>query len=319
MDSPEKSNWWTENEGTRRVVAIASVLALILAVALLWSDIRDFLWVHPWWQSFIAALPGIALVVLAYFELRHSAEANTLRTRANDLREEANDYREEANALQRRVAELEAERNEHLQEIARNTKRPVTQAERNSETLRQHVRSQVAVVNRDDSIWGGTTEIAEVSDEIVTLFTPRSHTSSSAWCVQVHCSELEITRIPYGSGPLRLKILRRYGSDVQLGEITRWEDRNQPAATPSFNKGGMAYQAYYNKQGSSDRRTLHVFCSKDGANSFLLEASTGETIVADNKEISKRFMLLQIEYEAEGFTRQSSGTGGSPYPLFIKT
>jgi hypothetical protein len=91
MDDPEKSNWWTENEGTRRAVAIASLLALALAVFLLWSNIKDFLWVHPWWQSVIASLPAIALVILAYRELCHSSEANALRHRANDLREEAND------------------------------------------------------------------------------------------------------------------------------------------------------------------------------------------------------------------------------------
>jgi hypothetical protein len=267
---------------------------------------------RPLWQDLLVAVPTIALPILAYFELRHSGEANSLRTEANRLRTVAN-------ALQNRIAELEAERNEHLQEIARNTKRPVTQAERNAETLRRHLRSQLSVVNRDDSIWSGTPEIVDVSDEIITLFMPRSHTSSSAWCVQVHCNDLQITAFSQGSCPLRIRVLDRYGPVIQLGEITRWEDRHQPAATPTFNKGGMPYQAHYNKQGSADTRDLRVFSSKDGANSFLLESSTGEPIIADNKEISKRFMLLQIDYEADGFTRQSSGTGGSPHPLFIKT
>jgi hypothetical protein len=168
--------------------------------------------------------------------------------------------------------------------------------------------------------WSVPPEIVEVSaDNVLTLFAGRGHTSSQAWCVQVHCDELEITEIPQGGCPIRLRVLKRYGSDVQLGEITKWEDRNQPAATPTFNKGGIAYQASYNKQGSSDTRHLHVFSSKDGTNSFLLESSTEKPIVADNKEISKLFMLLQIEYLAEGFQHQNSGTGGSPYPLLIKT
>jgi hypothetical protein len=81
MENPEKPKpWWTQNEGPRRAVAISSILALILAVFLLRSDIKNFLLIHPWWQSLIASLPGIAVPVLAYFELRHSGEANSLRT-----------------------------------------------------------------------------------------------------------------------------------------------------------------------------------------------------------------------------------------------
>ncbi len=68
------------------------------------------------------------------------------------------------------------------------------------------------------------------------------------------------------------------------------------------------------------RKALTVatrFASNDGANSFLLEASTGEKAIGDNEEISKRFMVQQIEYEAAGFIRSGSGTGGSPHRLFI--
>lgn len=317
MDNPEKHKVsWAENEGTRRAVAISSILALIVAVLLLWSDIKDFLWVHPWWQSAIVALPGIALVVLACLELRHSGEANTLRRRANDLRAEANDLQ---NLIGELTAALAQERNAHLEQIAANTRRPVTRAETNAALLRKHLRANVTV-SEGKINWSVTPEIVEVSaDNVLTLFAGRGHTSSQAWCVQVHCDELEITEIPQGGCPIRLRVLKRYGADVQLGEITKWEDRSKAAATPTFDKGGMPYQANYNKQGSSDTRYLRVFSSKDGANLFLLEFTNGEPIVADNKEISRRFMLLQIDYESEGFTRQNSGTGGSPYPLFIKT
>jgi hypothetical protein len=220
MDDPGKSKvWWTESEGTRRAVAISSILALILAVVLLWSDIKDFLWVHPWWQSFIAALPGIAVPILAYFELRHSAEANALRRRANDLRGEAN-------ALQRRVtdltAELDTERNKHLQQIAANTRRQMTQGERNAELLRTKYLKTRASVNEGKMNWSTDPEIVEVSsDNIVTLFAARSHSVSHAWCVSVHCDDLQITEIPQGGCAVRLTVLKRYGSDVQLGEITK--------------------------------------------------------------------------------------------------
>ena len=280
---------------------------MAIVVVLLHSAIKDFFWTHPWWHSFLIAVPEIAVPILAFFELRHSAEANTLRAESNVLQGRIADL----------TAELDAERNQHLQQIAKNTEKPVTQAERNADTLRKYLRAKVTVSEEHGS-WGNTPEIVEVSgDNIVTLFTPRGRSSSAAWCVKVHCGELEITDIPQGACPLRLKVLKRYGTNVQLGEITKWEDRFQPAANPTFAKGGTAYHAMYSKPGSPEGRRLFVYASADGANSFLLEASTGERAIADNEEISKRFMVLQIEYEAAGFRRGGSASGGSPHPLFI--
>jgi hypothetical protein len=299
----------------RRMFAIAAVVALLCGFILLRSSIKDFLWTHPWWHSFLVAVPAIAVPILAYFELRHSGEANTLRNQANDLRAEAINLQGQIATLS---ADLDAERNKHLQQIANNTKKPVTQAERNADTLRRHLRAMVTVSEGSGS-WPGTPEIVEVSDDnIVTLFTPRGYSSASALCVKVHCGELEISDIPQGACPLRLKVLKRYGPDVQLGEITKWEDRSQPAASPTFAKGGMAYHASYSKPGSSESRTLYVFAAKDGTNSFLLEASTGARVIGDNVEISKLFSVLQIEYEAAGFGRIGSGTGGSLHRLFIR-
>jgi hypothetical protein len=166
--------------------------------------------------------------------------------------------------------------------------------------------------------WPSTPLIVEVSDaNIVTLFTPSAGSNPQAWCVQVDCGELEIAEIPHGSCPLRLHVRRRYGPNVQLGEITRWQDRNLLAAAPRFNKGGNVCHATFNKPGSSETRSLHVYASADGSNSFLLEASTGERVVADNVQISRRFMLFEIDYRAAGFNRSGSGTGGSSHPLFI--
>jgi hypothetical protein len=162
--------------------------------------------------------------------------------------------------------------------------------------------------------------IAEVSDDnIVTLFTPRGFLTSTAWCVNVHCDDLQIVNIPEGSCPLRIKVLRRFGPDVPLGEITKWEARNQPRTAPAVLKGPNVYRAAYTKAGSSEARSLNVYVAQDGSNSFVLEASTGGTFTSDNVGISKQFMLLQVEYEAEGFRNASSGTGASPHRLFIRT
>lgn len=80
-----------------RVFAIAAVAALCIVSFLLHNEIKDFLFIHPWWQSFIAAIPVIAVPVLAFRELQHSEEANKLRTQANDLRARANTLQEEQN------------------------------------------------------------------------------------------------------------------------------------------------------------------------------------------------------------------------------
>jgi hypothetical protein len=312
----------------KRVIAIAAVVETLLVAALFHSDIKDFLWMHPWWLGILAALPGIAVPVLAWFELGHSGEANALRAEANEHLATANRLQVELDTernthlreIARLTAELDAERNKHLQQIADNTKKPVTQAEKNADILRKHLRATVTV-SEGQGEWGANRpEIVEVGDDnIATLFVPRSYTSSTSWCVRVHCGDLEISDIPIGSCPLRLKVLKRYGPDIPLGEIARWEDRLRPAAAPVFAKGDSAYYATFGKPGSSEKRSLFIFTSKDGANSFLLEASTGETAIGDNVEISKRFLMMYVEYQAVGFNRSSAGTGVSPHRLFVST
>jgi hypothetical protein len=194
----------------RRAVAIVAIIGWVFAIFLLLPDINNFLLTHPLWHSLLAAVPGLAVPVLAWFELRHSAEANSLRADADRFRSEQNALHNQIGEL---TAELAAERNKHLQQIAENTK--------------------------------------------------------------------------------------------------------EPADIPAFAKGGMAYHATYSK-GSSERRTIYVYAAKDGSNSFLLEASTGQRFLGNNEDISKRFSVLQIEYEAAGFERTNSGTGGTLHRLFIR-
>lgn len=305
----------------RRAFAITVIAELVLACLVLQSSIKDFLWGHPWWHSFLVAIPVIAVPILAYFELRHSSEANILRSEANHSRRDANRLQERANALQEQLgivsAERDAERNRALQAIAANTVKPLTQADRNAAILRKHLRSR-AFVTEGQGYWGNRPEIVDVSDSnIVTLFSPKDFSSPQAWFVQVHCSDLEISEFPEGGCPLRIRVLKRYGDAVQLGEITRWEDRLQPAATPIFPKGDVVHYVRYGKPGSGETRGLFIYASNDGANAFLLETSTGERVIADNKEISKRFMAMHIDYVAAGFTRSGSGTSSSQHPLFV--
>lgn len=326
MSLTDGKSWREDNQAlARRLVAICSLVALALAALLFHSDIKDFLLSHSWRESVLAGLPELALVVLAYFELRHSGDANELRRERNRLLAEEVRLQDMIGELEvektghlKRIAQLEQERNEHLKQIAVNTQRPVSQAERRAAILRQHLRTTVAVSeSRGIGAWA-LPEIVEVRDDnVVALFSPHSSLSGAARCVYVHCDDLEIVELP--SGSLQLKVLKRYGEAVNLGEITKWEDRFQQAANPIFAKGGYVCHAEFIKPGSPEKRSLYVYSSRDGTNAFLLEASTGEKIIADNVEISKRFAVLEIDYGAAGFTHGGSGkSGGSPFPIFIR-
>jgi len=307
--------WWTYDHAPTRWAIVGSlVIAWLLAGLLLYRDVVKILASRPWWEDLIVAVATVAVPILAVLELRHSDKANRLRGEANDERRKANRLSEENARL---AAELDAERNKQLAKIATNIARPITPAERNAEILRRHIRACVSVTEGQGS-WPNSPLIVEVNDaNIVTLFTPSAGSNPQAWCVQVDCGELEISDIPHGSCPLRVHVRRRYGPNVALGEITRWEDRNLPAAAPKFNKGGNVHYQTFTKEGSSETRSLYVYASAEGSNSFLLQASTGEKVVADNVEISRRFVLLAIGYLADGFSRGSSGTSGSTHRLYI--
>lgn len=316
----------------KRAFTIAAVAELVIVSVLLHTPIKDWLWTHPWTHSFLVAVPTIALAVIAFVELRHSEKANELREEANRLRGEAIDHQQEANELReqaitlsrdntRLTKELDTERNKHLERIADHTKPPVTQAEKNAAKLRKHLRAK-AHVSENGNNWGAMgAEIAEVNDDnVVTLFVASSMQSTTAFAAYVHCDDLQIVEVPMGSCPVQIKVLKRYGETVQLGEIKRWEDRNHPTPVqPTVEKGQIAYYVTYAKVGTAETRELHVYAVKDGSNYFVLEAKPDGTFYGNNVDISKRFMALQVEYEAAGFTRQQGGTGGSKHRLYIKT
>jgi len=307
----------------RRLFAVGAVVAMAVLAVVLHSQIENFIGTHPWWQDILAFFSTIAIPVLAYFELRHSAEANKLRDEANDLRnranglqDEANEERKKANKFseeaneQRKEANFERNRaNEALARIAENTKRAPTKAERNAGKLQKYLRCNAQVINADDSRWPGAAEIVEIKDEVVTLFTPRSYISSAASEVHAHCEDIEIIEGSVGSLPLSLKVIKHYGIDKNLGEITIWENRMQQPVVPAFSKGPIVFNAEYHKDGSSEKKRLAVFESANGDNSYMLESTSREPEYGDNEDISRKFMLVQMEYEIQGFIF----IGGAPY------
>jgi hypothetical protein len=135
----------------------------------------------------------------------------------------------------------------------------------------------------------------------------------------VHCEDLEIIEGPVGSAPLTIKVLKRYGTSQNLGQIKTWEERLQPPTAPLIPKTRNVFNAEYVKSGSPERRRLDVYESPGGENVFMLVATPGEILSGNNVEISRHFLLAQLEYEAQGFRYNGGGSGGSKHPLFIRT
>jgi hypothetical protein len=206
----------SEKESSKtRWVAVFALVIWAFSLILLYPEKANFVLTRSWWHTVLGAILEISVPVLAILELRHSSEANTLRKQANQLRAEAIALEEQNAKL---IAQLAEERNKHLQEIAKNTARPITPAEKNAGLLRKHLRATVAV-SEGTHVWGNTPEIVEVGeDNTVTLFTASSHMSSNAWCVKLRCEDLEITDIPQGACPLRLTVVKRYGAPSNLAK-----------------------------------------------------------------------------------------------------
>jgi hypothetical protein len=141
----------------------------------------------------------------------------------------------------------------------------------------------------------------EIKNEVATLFTPAGFSSSSASATYVHCEDLEIIDATTGSAPLTLKVLKRYGTSENLGQIKSCGERLKPEAAPVFLKGPNVFNAEYVKPGSPERRRLDVFESADGQNYYHACSAPGDTLFGDNVAISRHFMLVQLEYEAQEF------------------
>lgn len=282
-----------------KFTALVGIFYLAILALFLHSSLKDWLWEHPWWHSAIVGLPAIAFALIEY---AHSNEANKLRAK-----------------LVQTTSELNTERNKHLGRIAENTERQPTRAELNAKLLKKYLQTW-AKVSEGDNNWPGAAQIVDVSDNnIAALFIPSGYMSGSASRVNVDCAEMQIVEVPVGSCSLQLTVLKRYGRDIPLGQITKWEERDQPKASIFPKSGGASAWAQYSKGGSSERRTLHIYPSTDGTNLFLLEATGEEDVIGDNKYISKAFRSMDVEFKAAGFHSAGSNNpgGSSPYPLFL--
>ena len=316
----------------RRIVVYAVLVDLMIAAFLLYNQIKDFLASHPWWMSVIAALPEIAVPILAWFELRHSEEANELRTEANNHRIRANTLQEEQNKSVAQIAqlqtnitdltrELDTERNKHLQQIAANTQRPLSEAEINARTLKKYI-GQRASVTEGDSYWGGGAIVAEVNENnILTLFVPVSHNSSQAWGQPVRCDKLHVVEVPTGGCAVQISILERYGVPIVYGEAKSWEERNLQPTNTGMLRGQNVFNAQYRKDGSPALRHINIYASPDGRPNYTMV--TMENMQEANSwqgsklDIEKKFAVVQLEWYEQAY-RYDGGGGSGTLNLFVR-
>lgn len=317
----------------RRVIAIAVIAEFCIAVLLLSSDIKDFIWTHPWWHSFLVAIPSIAAPILAYLELGHSRVANELRSEANALRIRANALREEQRKcvaqiveLQRDNAdltrELDTERNKHLEQIAANTERLPTEAENNAQILKKYL-GQRALVTEAGSSWGSMGAIiAEINkNNILTLFCPAGFQTSNAFAQPVRCDKLHIVEVPTGDCAVQLNIIERSGNYTSYGEARSWEERNLQATYAGMPRGQNVFHAQYRKDGSPKLRHTYVYASTDTSSNYTMltmeDQQEMNSWYSSKLDIEKKFAVVQVEWADQGY-RYDGGGGNGSLNLFIR-
>jgi hypothetical protein len=266
----------------RRAFAIALIAEVGIVALLLFNDIKDFIWTHPWWHSFLVAIPSLAAPILAWFELQHSQEANDLRTEANYHRLRANTLQEEQNKSVAQIAELQAkiadvteeldtERNKHLQQIAANSQRPLSEAEINAGILKKYI-SQRALVTDGDIHWGAMGAIvAEINENnILTLCVPAGSASSQAWGQPVRCDKLHVVEVPTGGCAVQINIIERYGRHTTYGDARSWDERHVEPTQTGMQRGQNVFNAQYRKNGSPKLRHIYIYASTDGSPNYTM-------------------------------------------------
>jgi hypothetical protein len=316
---------------TIRALIIGLGVTVVILSVLFYTSAKAWLCENAWFNSTLIDGPTVILAIIAWRELGHSAEANEHRRQMSEdlsgtkrelskMTEEAHksgEYLWQRNNLEEQNVTLRAQLAASAQQIADNLKRPPTKAERNAATLRNFKRKMASVSQEGTQPIGY--EIVEISDDnIVTLFLVRGSRSTRSFSSIADCGEMTIEETQQGGCALRIHLSKFIGQPKDWGECTRWEDRYGTA--PSFEKAPRAAcNASYGRGGSAETRTLNIFQSKDGTNSFQLESSEGWAVYGDNVQISKDFMATQIEYFAANFTRSTFGPGGANggHKLFV--
>jgi hypothetical protein len=100
MKQPDNPlDWWDRGE-PRKIVAIAFLVALFFAILIIFPDVNQIYDKHPGLRNFLTGSVVVLGLVLSFYELKHSGEANDYRAEQNRLTETANEYREKNTGLQ---------------------------------------------------------------------------------------------------------------------------------------------------------------------------------------------------------------------------
>ncbi len=311
----------------RALVFAGGFMLLVLATItiLLQTGAKQWFYKHEVWHSVFVDGPVLIAAIIAYFELGHSGEANVQRRRLNDevsgLRgdlatankkaeenqKQANEYFRQMNELEKQNVDLRERLAKATEQIAENTKRPLTKEERNATTLRKYIGEMAAVFTDGAQPVGW--EIAEVDeDNILTLFIGPGVTSLEALSSRVECGELSIDETPESGCRIKILVNKFLGRPSRWGQAKRWSERHGAAAgAPSIDRGDTVWHASYTRGGET--KTLRIFQAKDGTNLFQLEGDGQVISVGDNVDVSKHWMIRQIDFYAANFGRGTSGTG----------
>jgi hypothetical protein len=219
--------------------------------------------------------------------------------------------------------ELQAKRNVSLDQIAVGVKKDLKPAEKTAAKLRNHIGDRAYVTNHDGSSWGSMGAIiVEVNDDIVTLFTPSSQSSSRAMANFVQCDKLQFLEVAIGGCPVQIKILERFGSPVDYGEAKSWGERNG-APTSARPRGNNVSNVNYRKDGTAAKRGIYIYAPTTGNPDYSLVTfdNMQETGVyyCGKKEVEIKFAILQLEWYGEGYHYDGGGGGGGPEKLFLFT
>jgi hypothetical protein len=171
--------------------------------------------------------------------------------------------------------------------------------------------------------WGSMGAIiVEVNDDIVTLFTPSSQSSSRAMANFVQCDKMHFLEVAMGGCPVQIKILERFGSAVDYGEAKSWGERHG-TPTSARPRGNNVSNVNYRKDGTAAKRGIYIYAPTTGNPDYSLVTfdNLQETRVYNcgKKEVEIKFAILQLEWYGEGYHYGGGGGGGGPEKLFLFT
>ena len=201
-------------------------------------------------------------------------------------------------------------------------KKEPTPAEKTAAKLRKRIGERAYVTDRNGS-WGQMGAIiADVKDDVLTLFVPASLSASRATDNFVQCDKLQLVEQAMGGCSVQIKVLERFGDPIDRGEAKTLEEKSTPGK--KLPRGTMCvFNANYRKDGVAEKRSIHVYAPTEGNPNYTLvtrdkdgRQETGEFSCANVKGLATKFSVIQLEWEIDEKYKYKGGTGPSGLYLF---